>query len=123
MEKSPITQIPIAPFYVGKGCGDRVNTHNRNRAYNKVVRDLGKDNITKFKVAGSLTEIEALILEAKLIDVFGTVTEEGTLVNLDLGKRKSREKLYDVCVPAMKRPRNKWGDNRIDLFKSAILNP
>jgi hypothetical protein len=43
----------------------------------------------------NLTEMEALCLESKFIDIFGLMSKSGRLVNLDEGlKSKERQMLY-----------------------------
>jgi hypothetical protein len=84
------------PFYVGKGIGDRCEELVRNETHRKVrerIHKLGKE-ITVVKIKENLTEAEALQYESKLIDIFGLVTNNGLLSNLDEGllpnKRRER---------------------------------
>lgn len=84
------------PFYVGKGTGNRYKDLNRNETHRKIRQKLNKFNkdIEVEIVKDNLTEKEALILESKLIDIFGLLPNGGRLVNLDEGikseERKSR---------------------------------
>lgn len=75
------------PFYVGKGKGSRVSNKERNTLYRKtksVIESQGGNVQTKI-LFDNLTEKEALVLEAKLIDIFGFVQHGGLLTNLDDG--------------------------------------
>lgn len=75
------------PFYVGKGTGDRCSELNRNETHRKVrerIQKFGKSPEV-FQVKKGLTEQEALQYEAKLVDIFGLVTNKGYLTNLDEG--------------------------------------
>lgn len=85
------------PFYIGKGTGSRAYDLNRNESHRKIRQRLQKFNmdidVSIFKTG--LTEIEALMLESKLIDIFGLTSTSGKLVNLDEGVGKDeRRKLY-----------------------------
>jgi hypothetical protein len=85
------------PFYVGKGTGDRIQNISRNSSHSKVVKNIrhnGKEPIVKL-VKDCLTEIEALCLESKLIDIFGIRASGGILENLDEGyKYNERRERY-----------------------------
>ena len=85
------------PFYVGKGAGDRAYDLNRNETHRKVRQNLHRFNkeINVGILQTGLTEIEALMIESKLIDIFGLITTGGRLVNLDEGiNSKERRLLY-----------------------------
>ena len=86
------------PFYIGKGTGNRDFDLNRNESHKKVRQKLqkfGKDVDVKIIKEG-LTELDALCLESKLIDIFGLISQRnGYLVNLDEGvKAGERHQLY-----------------------------
>jgi len=85
------------PFYVGKGTGNRAYNLNRNETHRKVrqrLQQFGKEVIVEV-LKDRLTEKEALMLESKLIDIFGLVANGGRLVNLDEGiNSKERRVLY-----------------------------
>lgn len=87
------------PFYVGKGTGDRAYNLNRNETHRKVRQRLTEFN-TEIKVEiikDNLTELDALCLESKLIDIFGVIGKGGKLVNLDEGvKHKERQERYAI---------------------------
>lgn len=85
------------PFYIGKGIGSRAFDINRNETHRKVrerMASFGYEPIVKI-LKDDLTEVEALSLESKLIDIFGLVTNRGRLTNLDEGLKKlERRALY-----------------------------
>lgn len=85
------------PFYVGKGVGDRAYDLNRNETHRKVRQKLHKfdKEISVEIIKTGLTELEALMYESKLIDIFGLVATGGKLVNLDEGiNSKERKEMY-----------------------------
>jgi hypothetical protein len=86
-----------APFYIGKGSGNRLYEKDRNETHRKVrqkIDQMGQE-ATVFTVCDSLTESEALQREAKLFDIFGLMSHGGRLCNLDEGSNASaRRELY-----------------------------
>jgi hypothetical protein len=110
--------ITHLPFYVGKGSGDRAYDINRNGSHRKikqVIHESGK-SINVRLVKSDLTEVEALMLEAKLIDIFGLKSYGGWLVNLDEGvKNTERHLLYNSDLQHVNKflkSTNKPVDNR-----------
>ena len=85
------------PFYIGKGTGNRAYDLNRNdshRKYRQKIKTFNTDIDVKI-IRSDLTECEALMLESKLIDIFGLISFNGMLVNLDEGINSSeRKKIY-----------------------------
>ncbi len=87
-------ELSGAPFYVGKGCGERAFDFKRNQGHGAILRELQSmsvpaSDIVHFAARG-LTEAKALELESKLIYFFGTRYEKdrkGLLVNLDVPPR------------------------------------
>jgi hypothetical protein len=82
------------PFYIGKGTGDRAFDLNRNETHRKVRQNLksfGKDVNVKI-IEDNLTELEALCLESKLIDMLGIIGKGGKLVNLDEGVKPNERR-------------------------------
>jgi hypothetical protein len=77
------------PFYIGKGSESRAWDLKRNQGHGKRIqrlRNLGyADTSLVSIIADTLTERDALILEAKLIYLFGSIyddTVRGYLLNL-----------------------------------------
>lgn len=86
--------IEYLPFYIGKGERNRAYDLNRNDSHRKkrqIIEKSGKSIQIKL-IQENLTEIEALTLESKLIDIFGLVSFGGWLVNLDEGINNTRRK-------------------------------
>jgi hypothetical protein len=85
------------PFYIGKGEGNRAHDLNRNESHRKKRQFIEKSNktIQVVKIKDNLTEKEALMLESKLIDIFGLTSFGGWLVNLDEGTNNyQRKQIY-----------------------------
>lgn len=89
--------IESLPFYVGKGEGNRAYDLNRNESHRKkrqFIEQTGKQ-VQVLILKDNLTEVEALMLESKLIDIFGLKSYGGWLVNLDEGvNNQSRKQIY-----------------------------
>lgn len=89
--------LDLIPFYIGKGTGNRAYDLNRNETHKKVrqkLKNFGQEVEVRI-IKDGLTEIEALCLESKLIDMFGLLGKGGRLVNLDEGvKAKERQNRY-----------------------------
>ena len=88
------------PFYVGKGSEDRAYDLNRNDSHRKIRSKLLHESLDiEVKiVSDQLTLGESLLLESKLIDIFGllSISKYGWLANLDEGpKYNKRRTLYD----------------------------
>lgn len=88
--------LNCVPFYIGQGKGNRAYDLNRNETHRKErqkLKTFGKE-IEVAIIKDKITEKESLMLESKLIDIFGTRATGGILVNLDEGtnseKRKNR---------------------------------
>jgi hypothetical protein len=85
------------PFYIGKGTGTRAYNLNRNethRNFKHRINNVDKEVSIKI-IQDELSELDALCLESKLIDIFGLMVNHGKLVNLDEGINPiERRKLY-----------------------------
>lgn len=103
------------PFYIGKGTGNRAYDLNRNDTHKKIrqkIKTFGKDIDVKV-IKDNLSEKEALMLESKLIDIFGTAAQGGTLVNLDEGiAPKLRKSMYSVHLEKL----NSFYKNSVDII-------
>lgn len=87
------------PFYIGKGVDGRAENINRNETHRKIKQRLATFNLQPHVhlIASGLTEVDAFSLEAKLIDIFGLITNKGLLTNLDEGhNRDQRRALYST---------------------------
>lgn len=81
-----------APFYIGKGTGDRAHNLKRNQGHGKMIDSVLRDGVDPARVVkilrDGLTEAEAFELESKLIYFFGTIYQMdrrfGCLYNLEL---------------------------------------
>lgn len=93
--------LTYVPFYVGKGQSNRLYDFNRNDSHRKIrtyIRKKDKE-IIPVKIQENLTELEALSLESKLIDILGlkSINQYGMLVNLDEGNNSlNRRMLYPI---------------------------
>jgi hypothetical protein len=82
--------LPGAPFYIGKGAGQRAYDLKRNDGHRKIltaIRAAGfPDELIVHILTKPITELQALTLEAKLIYFFGSIYEHaerpGCLINL-----------------------------------------
>lgn len=91
--------MDLIPFYIGKGVKNRAYDLNRNETHRKVKQRLKEFNqdVQVRIIKDNLTELEALCLESKLIDIFGLIGKGGRLVNLDEGlKYKERQIRYGI---------------------------
>lgn len=89
--------LQYRPFYIGKGTADRAYNLSRNETHRKVRQRLTEFNSeVKIEIIkDNITELDALCLESKLIDIFGVIGKGGKLVNLDEGvKYKERQERY-----------------------------
>ena len=78
-----------APFYIGKGSQRRAWDLKRNQGHGKIIKQIRDEGFPGDAlvqiITDNLTEQESLVLEAKLIYLFGSIYDEsinGCLVNL-----------------------------------------
>ena len=81
--------LTYAPFYIGKGEGNRAYDLKRNEGHRKVrskILQQGKE-VEVVILMSNLSEKSALMQEGRLIDIFGLrlLKEKACLVNLDEG--------------------------------------
>lgn len=84
------------PFYIGKGNGNRSDKLSRNETHRKIrqwIKESDKD-ILPIIIKNNLTEKDALMIEAKLIDIFGLKIYGGYLTNLDEGYKTEERRRY-----------------------------
>lgn len=109
---SKFNNITHIPFYIGKGIGNRCFDLNRNDSHRKIRHKILKSDqdIKVVKLAENLSEIDALSIEGKLIDILGlrAYTRDGMLCNLDEGYcAEDRRLLYNSNVVKLLR-KNKF---------------
>lgn len=99
--------LQCAPFYIGKGTGRRAYDLNRSETHRKIKQKIqSKDKEPEiYIIKGNLTELEALSMESKLIDIYGLVAHRGYLTNLDEGFNKDDRRYkyiedYKILCPA-----------------------
>lgn len=104
------------PFYVGKGCGDRLNEHltkELNHTYNtfkssKIKKILnGNENPLILKVKENMLEDEAYSYEMFLIKLIGRKVDGGPLTNISVGG-ENPPKFYDLPLEKQEEIREKF---------------
>jgi hypothetical protein len=94
--------LDLIPFYIGKGTGNRAYDLNRNGTHRKVRQKFQnfKKDIEVRIIEDNVSELEALCLESKLLDIFGLNGKGGRLVNLDEGIKSAerREKYTEYLI-------------------------
>ena len=121
--KDPTTS-PSLPFYIGKGTGVRAWEHELHADYSlkgqriKAIQAGGRE-VSVVKLVESLTESEALHVEAELISAFGTVATGGFLTNVVLPSGKKRVgSARELTIPSGVQEKAQIG---LKLLKEAIL--
>lgn len=116
-------QDPALPFYVGKGTGTRSYDHLVKRDDSRKGMRIQEIEASGYQVlvtrlVDSLTEIQALRLEAELVSAFGTVDSGGLLTNSVLPSGLGAKARTSVVVPSGVREKAQLG---LSLLKEAIL--
>lgn len=116
-------QSPALPFYIGKGTGTRSYDHlvkpdeSRKGLLIREIEASGQQVLVT-RLVDSLTEIQALKLEAELVSAFGTVDSGGLLTNSVLPSGLGAKARTTVVVPSGVREKAQLG---LQLLKEAIL--
>ena len=114
---------PATPFYIGKGTGSCAHDHAA-----RPDATLKGQRIREIQAAGhvvlvsrmvdSLTEAQALRLEAELIAAFGTVASGGLLTNTVMPSGLGMKSRPQLTVPSGVKEKAQVG---LELIKDAVL--
>ncbi len=114
---------PALPFYIGKGVGTRPYDHMvkpDSTRKGQRVRDIIKDGykVIVTRLVDSLSEAQAIKLEAELISAFGTVDTGGILTNAVVPSGLASKSRKTVIVPSGVKEKAQVG---LALLKDAVL--
>jgi uncharacterized protein len=120
--KDPRTS-PALPFYIGKGVGTRSHDHlarpdktRKGQRISAIESDGAK--VLVARLCDSLTEDQAIRLEAELIAAFGTADSGGLLTNTVLPSGLAKKERPMIVVPSGVREKAQVG---LALLKEATL--
>jgi hypothetical protein len=114
---------PALPFYIGKGTGTRSSDHlvkpDDSRKGDRIREILAaKSEVLVTRLVDSLTELQAIRLEAELISAFGTQDTGGLLTNVVLPSGLSKKARGAVVVPSGVKEKAQLG---LALLKESVL--
>ncbi len=114
---------PALPFYIGKGTGTRSHDHlvkpdatRKGQRIQEIEASEGKVLVSR--LVDSLTEHQAIRLEAELIAAFGTIDTGGLLTNSVLPSGLSKKSRSAVVVPSGVKEKAQLG---LALLKESVL--
>lgn len=114
---------PALPFYIGKGVGTRSHDHlvkpdNTRKGLKIQEIELAGHKILVSRLVDSLTETQAIKLEAELISAFGTIDTGGLLTNTVMPSGLNMKVRALVVVPSGVQEKAQVG---LSLLKESVL--